>query len=141
MESSGKAALGRFVLSTKEHLVLLRPVNGALALQTLYYPEDVRLNEQEGISERLEGVGVSDDELAMAAQLIDNQTKAFAPEDYPNQTRASMMEFLEAKAAGETPTAPEPSAEPAPVVDLMAALKASLDNTGDADDAEQRAAS
>ena len=141
LESTGKAALGRFVLSTKEHLVLLRPVDGALALQTLYYPEDVRLNEQEDISERLSGVEVSDDELSMATQLIDSQTKDFAPEDYPNQTRSAMMEFLNAKAAGETPTAPEPAAEPAPVVDLMAALKASLESAGDTDESSQRAAS
>ncbi|MDH3725406.1 MAG: Ku protein, partial [Thermoleophilia bacterium] len=49
MTDSGKAALGRFVLSTREHLVLVRPVHGALALQTLYYPEDVRLGERDGI--------------------------------------------------------------------------------------------
>jgi len=140
LEESGRAALGRFVLSTKEHLVLVRPVDGALALQTLYYPEDVRLDEQEGISERLEGVEVSGDELSMATQLIESQTKPFAPEGYPNETRASMLEFLDAKAAGETPTAPEPTADPAPVVDLMAALKASLAQTGDADN-EQRVAS
>jgi len=140
MTDSGKAALGRFVLSTREHLVLVRPVHGALALQTLYYPEDVRLGERDGIIERLQGVEVSDDELAMAAQLVESQTKPFAPEEYPNETRKAMLDFLEAKAAGQTPTAPEPVAEPAPVVDLMAALKASLDHaTGD--EGDERAAS
>ena len=127
LADSGRAALGRFVLSTKEHLVLLRPVEGALTLQTLYYPEDVRLAERDGIAERLEGVEVSEDELGMARQLVESQTRPFAPEEYPNQTRAAMLDFLHAKAEGQTPAAPEPVDEPAPVVDLMAALKASLD--------------
>jgi DNA end-binding protein Ku len=136
MSSSGRAALGRFVLSTKEHLVLLRTVDGALALQTLYYPEDVRLAERDGISERIAGVEVSEEELAMATQLVESQTKPFTPEQYPNETRRAMLDFLSAKAQGETPTAPEPAAEPAPVVDLMAALKASLDQAA-GDDADR----
>ena len=52
MERTGRAAMGRFVLSTKEHLVLLRPVDGMLALQTLYYPEDVRLRDKKEIVDR-----------------------------------------------------------------------------------------
>ena len=100
MEESGRAALGRFVLSTKEHLVLLRATDGMLALQTLYYPEDVRVRDKKEILERLEGVDVSAEELAMAEQLVAGLAKPFAPEEYPNETRAALVEFLEAKAAG-----------------------------------------
>ncbi len=88
MEQSGRAALGRFVLSTKEHLVLLRATDGMLALQTLYYPEDVRVRDKKEIIERLEGVDVSAEELAMAEQLVAGLAKPFAPEEYPNETRA-----------------------------------------------------
>ncbi len=126
MEESGRAALGRFVLSTKEHLVLLRPTGGILALETLYYPEDVRIRDQREVADRLEGVEVSKDELAMAEQLVEGLAKPFKPEEYPNETRAALVEFLEAKAAGEEIAEPEEAREPAPVVDLMAALKASL---------------
>jgi len=138
MEAEGRAALGRFVLSTKEHLVLLRPVDGMLALETLYYPEDIRARDKGEIVSRLEGVEVSEDELGMAKQLVAGLAKPFAPEGYPNETRKALLEFLEAKAAGEEIAAPEEAAAPAPVIDLMAALKASLaaasSGEGDADE-------
>jgi DNA end-binding protein Ku len=145
MEESGRAAIGRFVLSTKEHLVLLRPAGGILTLETLYYPEDVRIRDQREISERLEGVEVSKEELAMAEQLVGGLAREFKPDEYPNETRASLLEFLEAKAAGEEIAEPEEVREPAPVVDLMAALKASLaaaggDGDGAAEAAEEAAA-
>lgn len=130
LEESGRAAVGRFVLSTKEHLVLLRSVDGMLTLETLYYPEDIRMRDKDEIVERLEGVEVSDQELQMAEQLVEGLAKPFAPEEYPNQTRAALLEFLEAKAAGTEIAEPEQAAEPAPVIDLMAALKASLAATG-----------
>lgn len=130
MEETGKAALGRFVLSTKEHLVLLRPAGGMLALQTLYYPEDVRTREQREIVESLDGVEVAPEELAMAEQLVAGLSKPFEPEEYTNEMRASLLEFLEAKAAGQELAAPAETEEPAPVIDLMAALKASLAATG-----------
>jgi DNA end-binding protein Ku len=126
MEQRGRAAVGRFVLSTKEHLVLLRASDGMLTLETLYYPEDIRIRDKQEISERLEGVEVAEEELKMAEQLIEGLAKPFEPEAYPNETRRALLEFLEAKAAGEEIAAPEEAPEPAPVVDLMAALKASL---------------
>lgn len=133
MRRTGRAALGRFVLSTKEHLVLLRPVDGALALQTLYYPEDVRMRDRREIAERLAGVEVSDEELAMAQQLIEGLAREFDPEAHPNETRRALVEFLEAKAAGEEVPVADEAPAPAPVVDLMAALKASLAAAGGAD--------
>ncbi len=126
MERSGRAAIGRFVLSTKEHLVLVRAVGGALALETLYYVDDLRLGEREEIADRVAGIDIRDDELAMADQLIDALTHDFEADKYTNQTRAALLEFLEAKADGQEPVIPEDTSEPAPVVDLMAALKASL---------------
>ncbi|MDX6647669.1 MAG: end-binding protein Ku [Miltoncostaeaceae bacterium] len=130
MRRSGKAAIGRFVLSTKEHLVLLRPVDGALALETLYYPEDIRSEDLRGITERLQDVEVRDQELAMAEQLIEGLTEPFDAARYPNETRASLLDFLEAKAAGVEPAAAAEAPEPAPVIDLMAALRASIEAAG-----------
>jgi len=131
MQEQGRAAVGRFVLSTKEHLVLLRASDGMLTLETLYYPEDIRLRDKEEIVDRLEGVEVSDEELAMAQQLVEGLAKPFEPEAYPNETRRALLEFLEAKAGGEELPAVEEAPEPAPVVDLMAALKASLAASGE----------
>ncbi len=130
MERAGKGALGRFVLSTREHLVLLRPFDGMLALQTLYYPEDLRMRDHDEVADRLRGIEAREDELAMAEQLISALTRPFVPEDWQNATRRALVEFLEAKADGAVVEAPEEEAEPAPVVDLMAALKASLAAAG-----------
>lgn len=126
LERAGRAALGRFVLSTKEHLVLLRAVDGVLALQTLFYPEDVRSDVGAEIRERLAGVEVADAELEIADQLVSGMTRPFEPTEYPNETRAALLDMLNAKADGEEVVMPEAGAEPAPVVDLMEALKASL---------------
>ncbi len=126
MERSGRAAIGKFVLSTKEHLVLMRAMDGALVIETLYYPEDIRIGEQREIAERLQSIDVKDEELAMADQLIDALTHEFDASRYRNETRRALLEFLEAKADGQAPVIPDQVAEPAPVVDLMAALKASL---------------
>lgn len=126
MERAGRGAIGRFVLSTKEHLVLLRAMDGALVIETLYYPEDLRIGEHREIVERVEGVEIKDEELAIADQLIESLTHEFDVTKYRNETRQALVSFLEAKAAGQEPVIPEEAGEPAPVVDLMAALKASL---------------
>lgn len=130
MERSGRAAIGRFVLSTKEHLVLLRPMNGALAIETLYYVDDLRLSDQREIAERVAAVEIKPEELAMADQLIAALTHEFDASKYRNETREALVAFLEAKADGQEPIIPEDVSEPAPVVDLMAALKASLAGAG-----------
>lgn len=140
MQRSGRGAIGRFVLSTKEHLVFVRAMDGALVIETLYYPEDIRIGEQREIQERIAGVEVKPEELAIADQLIDALTHEFDASKYRNETRRALVEFLEAKADGQTPIIPEDFGEPAPVVDLMAALKASLAAGGktDSDDAAPR---
>ena len=127
MEKAGRAAVGKFVLSTREHLVLLRPVDGAMALQTLFWPEDVREGERQTIADRLSDVAVADEEMAMAEQLIEGLTKPFVPDEYPNETRERLQEFLDAKAQGQEPVTPVDTEQPPPPVDLMAALKASLE--------------
>ena len=69
MERAGRAAVGRFVLSTKEHLVLIRPHDAALTLETLYWPEDIRIADHEEISgargrRRGQGAGAGDGRAA-----------------------------------------------------------------------------
>ena len=122
------------MLSTKEHLVLVRAIDGALALQTLYYPEDVRVGERAEIADSLADIEVADEEMAMAEQLIAGMSRDFVPDEYPNESRAALLDFLRAKADGDAVEVPAVADEPAPVVDLMAALKASLDASGAASD-------
>lgn len=125
MKETGKAAIGKIVLSSKEHLVLLRPSGRTLVVELLFYPEDVRSKAE--IDEQMEGVKTTKAELGMAAQLVDSLTQPFEPGQYENEHKRELMALIERKLAGEeiaiAPEAPA-AAEPAP--DLMSALKASL---------------
>jgi DNA end-binding protein Ku len=124
MKSAGVAALGRFVLAGKEKLCLIRPLGDALALETLFVHEDVRDHAE--IDEAVGAAEVRKPELDLAKQIIASLEGPFEPEELRSDYRASLRELLEAKAAGqEIAVAPEP-AEPAPVVDLMEALRASV---------------
>src|SRR5690349_13995550 len=123
MKQSSVAALGRFVLAGKEKLCLIRPMGEALALETLFVHEDVKDHAE--IDEAVGGAQVKQPELDLARQIIASLEGPFEPEELRSEYRESLRELLEAKAAGQEITAPEP-VEIAPVIDLMEALKASV---------------
>ena len=123
MKDSGLGAIGKFVLWNKENLCLIRPLGESLALETLYFAEDIRPRAE--IEEAMEESEVSKAELDMAVQLVASMKGEFEPEDYRNDYRDTLRAMLEAKLAGEEIAVPEP-AEPAQVIDLMEALKASV---------------
>ena len=123
MKETGMGAIGRMVIRGNENLVLVRPKDDALVLETLFLAEDVR--SQAEIDEAVEGIEVSEPELDLARQLIDSLVGEWEPADLQSEYRQNLREMLEAKLAGEEITAPEPVAE-APVVDLMEALKKSV---------------
>ncbi len=123
LQETGMAAVGKFVLWGKENLCLVRPFGDALALELLYYPEDVRSSAE--IVEAVGEVEVKDAELAMARQLVESLAGSFDPSGYRNEYRHELRAMLEAKLAGEEIVRPEPIAE-APVIDLMEALKQSV---------------
>ena len=125
MKETGKAAIGKIVLSSKEHLVLLRPAGNALVVELLFYPEDVRSKDE--IDERMEGVKTTKAELEMAKQLIESLAAPFEPGEYENEHKRDLMALIERKLAGEEITIPPEAPAPEPVPDLMSALKASLD--------------
>jgi DNA end-binding protein Ku len=123
MQEAEMAAVGKFVLWGKENLCVIRPLGDSLALETLYFAEDIRSREE--IDEAVGETKVQDAELAMARQLVDSLVGEFDPEDYENEYRRDLREMLEAKLEGKEITKPEP-APVAPVVDLMEALKQSV---------------
>jgi DNA end-binding protein Ku len=124
MRESGVAGLGSFVLAGKEKLCLIRAKGSALALETLFLAEDVR--SQEEIDEPVEATGVRDEELALARQIISGLEGEFDPSDLKSDYRARLRELLEAKLEGRDLSEVAPEPEEAPVVDLMAALRASV---------------
>jgi DNA end-binding protein Ku len=123
MREAGVAGLGRFVLAGKEKLCLIRPLGDALALETLFVHEDVKDHAE--IDDAVGGIEVKKPELELAKQIIASLEGPFKPDELKSEYRESLRELLEAKAAGQEITVPEP-VELAPVVDLMEALRASV---------------
>jgi DNA end-binding protein Ku len=139
MQESGKAGLGRFVRQGAEHLCLIRPKGDALALETLFIAEDV--NSQAEIEEAVSGSEVKEAELGLAQQVIDSLEGEFDPTELTSEYRQNLRHMLEAKLDGQEIAKPEPVAEETPVVDLMEALKKSVEEVKDAKPKKARAAS
>ena len=125
MNESGMAALGRFVQQGREKLCLIRPKGDALALETLFLAADVY--SQAEIEEAVEETTVKAPELALAQQVIESLAGEFDASELQSDYRRDLKALLEAKLAGEEiAAAPEP-AEEAPTVDLMEALRRSVE--------------
>jgi DNA end-binding protein Ku len=124
MQETGMAAVGKFVLWGKENLCLIRAQGDTLALQTLFYAEDVRAKNE--IEEAVEATTIQKAELGLAAQVIDSLVGEWRIEDFQNEYRGELKAMLEAKLAGEEIKRPEPVAE-TPVIDLMEALRRSVE--------------
>jgi DNA end-binding protein Ku len=126
MQNTGKVALGRFVLRTKQYLVVLRARDGVLVLSTMLYADEVVATEDLDIPSAAD-TAPNEKELKMAAQLVESLSAPFDPDKYRDDYREKVLALIEAKADGEIISQPETAAaETAPVVDLMAALEASL---------------
>ena len=124
LQATEMAAVGSFVLWGKQNLCLVRPLDDALVLETLYYGEDIRPNTE--IREAIEATEVKKPELDMARQLVESLAGDFDPDDYRNEYRGELKAMLEAKLAGHEIVAPEPAPEEAPAIDLVEALKQSI---------------
>jgi len=141
MRETGKVGVAKVVIRSKEQLVALRPMEGdILGMATMIFADEVvdprRIDElpEEG------DVEVNDRELAIAKQLVESLADQFEPGKYRDTYREEVLGLIERKAAGEKIAVQPQVEEPAPVPDLMAALKASLDavrsdGDGDADGA------
>src|SRR3569833_253137 len=110
MQETGMAAVGKFVLWNKENLCLIRAQGDVLALELLFFADDVRSKAE--IEEAVEAVEVKDAELGLAEQVINSLVGEWAPADFENEYRRDLKAMLEAKLSGETITRPEPDAEP-----------------------------
>ena len=125
MSQNRRVAIGRFVMRDKEHLVAIRTLGPALALETLFYADEVVGAQQvEGLAD---AVSVDPRELRMAQSLIESLEDSFQPEIYHDEFREKVEQLARQKASGqEVVLAAEPE-RPAPVVDLMEALQASVE--------------
>jgi len=125
MEGTGKVGIGRFVLRTKQYLAALRPRDGALVLSTMLFADEV-VGTAELEVKTTSDTQPSERELTMARQLVSSLSAEWEPEKYKDDYREKVLALIEAKAEGNEIAMPEEPERPAPVVDLMAALEASL---------------
>lgn len=122
LEEKGVSALGKIALRHKEVLCMVRFSGGQLMLETLFWPDEIKKPEDQ----KLDKVTVDDRELKMALSLIDLLADDFHPENFQDEYRAALLERIEAKVQGhELKEAPVPEATR--VIDLMEALKASVE--------------
>ena len=125
MEEQGKVAIARFVMRSKQYLAALRPKDGVLVMSTMVYADEVN-DPAELVGDDVLDEDVSERELKMASQLVESLTEPFEPERYEDTYRHQVLDLIDRKAAGEEIVAtPTPVAEDK-VVDLMAALEASV---------------
>ena len=112
-------------IRAKEQMATLRNKDGVLVMETMYWPDEVRDAAFESLEEEVE---VREDEIAMASMLIENMTREFDPAEWSDQTRERIEEMARKKVDGEEIVAPA-APEPTKVVDLLEALKASVEAT------------
>ena len=124
-----KVAIGRVVMRSKESLVAIRPLDGVLCLETMRYADEV-LPREGLVPEDATATEPSERELAMARQLVETLAGPFDPERYHDEYREQLRDLIDRKAAGEEIVAEPMVEEPGKVLDLMAALEASLARAG-----------
>jgi len=125
MEETGRVAIARVVIRSKENLVAIRPRDGVLAMETMLFSDEVV--EPEALEDLPDGTEKTNKrEVEMAQQLIESLASDFQPGKYRDEYRDRVLEMNERKAEGEEITIEAPAEEPQAVPDLMAALEASF---------------
>jgi DNA end-binding protein Ku len=139
LKEKGLTAIAKIAIRNKERLCALRPMDGSLILETLFYPDEIRVQKESDIPQ----VDVSDRELDMAFTLIDLLHEPFEPDKFKDEYREALMQLIDAKLEGEELAVATP--QPAKVTDLMSALKASVaaakkrrDGGGEEEEAEEK---
>jgi DNA end-binding protein Ku len=127
MRETGRCALAKWAARGKMYLVLIRPAEKGLIMQTLHYADEVRVFDEVPVGDTV----VKEPELRLAMQLVDQiATDEFHPEAYQDEVRKRYLEAIQRKVEGQEVTAAAPEQPRAQIIDLMEALKASLANKG-----------
>jgi DNA end-binding protein Ku len=126
MEEKQKVGIGKVVMRSKQYLAAIRPLDGALAMSTMLFSDEVvPRSEVDGVK----ATGrPTDKEVKLAAQIVDSLSADWKPERYRDTYREQMLELIERKAKGEEIVVEEEAPEEPKVTDLMAALEASLES-------------
>jgi DNA end-binding protein Ku len=125
MREAGRVAVATFVMRTREYLAAVRPADGVIVLETLFYQDEVRDPRELGIAEPSES---APRELDIAQRLIDSLATTWDPSCHRDTYRERVLELIESRAQGAVTAAPAAREPEGPQVpDFMAALQASLE--------------
>jgi DNA end-binding protein Ku len=125
LSDSGKVAVVKLALRSRERLAVLRPAGDALVVQTMLWPDEVRAAQ---LPDEVSQVEPRSQEMAMAESFIETMTAPWQPEDYTDDYREAVESLVAAKVEGrEIVLPPEADQEEAQVVDLMEALRKSVE--------------
>jgi DNA end-binding protein Ku len=127
MAETNKVGIATFVMRGKQHLVAIRPDARVLALETMFFPDEVRDPVAELGTLPGEDATFKGRELDTAKLLVDSMTTEWQPEAYRDTYREAVEDLIARKSRGEVVTSSSPTPQPAPVVDLMDALRASVE--------------
>jgi DNA end-binding protein Ku len=127
MEKKGKAAIGKVVIRTKQYLAAIRPLDGVLVLSTMRFADEVVPMSEVKNGSSGKDASPSSREVNMASQIIDSLSAEWDPSRYHDTYREEVLKLLKKKAAGKEIVVDEPQEEQGQVLDLMAALEASLE--------------
>ncbi|MET9959427.1 Ku protein [Streptomyces sp. NPDC006326] len=138
LAESNKAGIATFVMRGREYLVALKAEDDLLTLHTLHWADEIRDPHQEvpDLPGKAEPTAA---EVKMAHQLIDALTTDWDPEAFHDTFQEKVKALIEAKAAGESVEKAEPAAQPTGVVDLMEALRASVERARSPKDTGEKA--
>jgi DNA end-binding protein Ku len=126
LDETGKVGVAKVVIRNKQHLAALRPYEGMLLLETMYYADEVR--NPEALDGDIGTAKLQKAEVEMAKSLVQNLSEPFKPEKYDDTYRKELLDLIRAKAEGEPLPEPDKGDE-GEVVDLMAALRESVERT------------
>lgn len=127
LEETGRAAVAKVAIRDKENLCLVRPYGEVLSMETMLYANEVRPAD-DLVGAAHDNVKVSPKELQMAVSLIENLSGTFDPEKYEDEFQAAVQKMIRARVEG-APLPEAPLKQGAKVVDLMEALRASIEAT------------
>jgi DNA end-binding protein Ku len=124
LQDEGLTAICKVVIKDREALASMDPFGDTMLLTTLHWPDEIRATSELDLPD--EEFSFKPAELAMAKQLVSAMTGEFNPAEYKDEYRDALMQVIESKIEGHEVKAPEPVEEGGKLVDLMAALEASV---------------
>lgn len=122
MKKTGYYGVAKVAMHNREHIVVLRPGQHGLVLHTMYFADEVRKTEEF----RTDTENIRDKELALALNLVESLAADFEPQKYTDTYRDNLRQMIQAKVEGNS-IVETPETHIAPVIDIMEALKKSLE--------------